>query len=287
VITTTPKNRPEMVEIKQLATAITKGRTRDADKLPPDARKAWEARYGGTTLGRQELDAEELEDVDGALWVADRPDQIDGQPNTDDRPGIEQTRVSADDYGWISHDPDTPTTLARHKMQRTIVSVDPPGGRTEAGIIVAGTIGNHGYTLADLSIAAGPGTWGRRAVQAYIDYGADGIVTEHAYGGDMVDHVIITAAEAMGVPTPPIFRAKTKVGKRLRAEPVVALYQQFRWHHVGRFPLLESEQTMWVPDETPESPNRLDAQVHAATYLLISARSSTAAGAAKRRIPGR
>lgn len=287
VITSTPKNRPEMVEVKSRATVITKGRTRDATRLHAATRKAWEDRFGGTTLGRQELDAEELTDVEGALWVAKREPLVDGKPNRDDRPGIENTRVSPDEYGWRSHDPDAPLPHVRHLMQRVIVGVDPPGGRTEAGIVVNGAIGNHGYTLADLSIAAGPDTWARRAIQACIDYGSIGIALETAYGGDNVERVIESAAEGLGVLCPSIFRVPTKVGKKLRAEPIVALYQQSRWHHVGYFPELESEQTTWVEAETKESPNRLDAHVHAATWLLISARSSTAGSAAKRRIPGR
>lgn len=287
VITGTPKNRPEMAEVKARATVITKGRTRDAHKLPADTRAAWEKQFGGTTLGRQELDAEELQDVEGALWVAQRPEFIDGKPNDDDRPGIENSRVSADAYGWQSHVADTPKPTQPNLMHRVIVAVDPPGGRTECGIVVAGAIGQHGYTMADLSIAAAPDTWGRRAVQAYLDYGAVGVATETAYGGDMVDYVIQTAAESMGIPCPPIFRVPTKVGKRLRAEPVVALYQQNRWHHIGYFPQLESEQTTWVEAETKESPNRLDAQVHAATFLLISSRAASVASGRGRRIPGR
>lgn len=287
VITGTPKNRPEMVEVKKRATVITKGRTRDADKLPVDIRRALEERFGGTTLGRQELDAEELQDVEGALWVAHRPEFIDGKPNDDDRPGIENTRVSIDAYGARSHDPDDTTPPALHLMQRVIVGVDPPGGRTEAGIIVNGAIGNHGYTLADLSIAAGPDTWARRAIQATIDYGAIGMAVELTYGGNNISRVIEAAAEGMGIVCPPIFSVPTKVGKRLRAEPVVALYQQGRWHHVGYFPQLESEQTTWVENETPESPNRLDAHVHAATFLLINARAASVSSGRGRRIPGR
>lgn len=287
VITSTPKNRPEMVEVKNRATVITKGRTRDAHRLPADVRRVWEERFGGTTLGRQELDAEELQDIEGALWVAHRPDLVDGEPNRDDRPGIENTRVRIEEYGWRSHNPDTPLPHVRHLMQRVIVGVDPPGGRTEAGIVVNGAIGNHGYTLADLSIAAGPDTWARRAIQAVTDYGAIGLAVELTYGGDNISRVIESAAEGMGIVCPPIFPVPTKVGKKLRAEPIVALYQQSRWHHVGYFPELESEQTAWVEAETKESPNRLDAHVHAATWLLISARSSSAGSAAKRRIPGR
>jgi phage terminase large subunit-like protein len=278
----TPKNRPEVVAlIADPKTVRTKGRTRDAHRLDPVVREVLEDKFGGTTMGRQELDAEVLEDVEGALWVTHRPDLIDGQPNPDDRPGLDNFRVPDGYVGWEPHGdtavlpaltpPENPTVM----LERIVIGVDPPGGQTECGIVAHGVAHGHGYTVADLSLAGSPDTWGKRAVQAYLDLGAEGIVLERAYGGDMTDHVIAAAAESMGVPTPPIFRAPTKVGKRLRAEPVVGLAQQGRVHHVGRHPLLEAEQTGWVEDETPESPNRLDAYVHAVTHLQVRAKVGT------------
>lgn len=298
VVTTTPKNRPEVKALIDgdpdyphipRAVVQTWGRTEDADRLPAPIRASYESMFRGTTLGRQELDGELLADVAGALWVMDRPDIVDGAPNKDDRPGINQTRLPAGSVGWTPHTdapvhcppPESPTLMA----QQTFVGVDPPGGRTEAGIIGIGVINRHGYVLADLSIAAGPATWGRRAVQMYLDLGADGIVLEKTYGGDQTVHVIETAAEAMDVPCPPILKAPTKVGKRLRAEPVVAVYQQRRMHHVGSFPLLEGEQTTWVEDESPESPNRIDALVHAASHALIRVRAASTSKATGRRVP--
>lgn len=298
VVTTTPKNRPEVKALIDgdpdyphipRAVVQTWGRTEDADRLPAPIRASYESMFRGTTLGRQELDGELLADVAGALWVMDRPDIVDGAPNKDDRPGINQTRLPAGSVGWTPHTdapvhcppPESPTLMA----QQTFVGVDPPGGRTEAGIIGIGVINRHGYVLADLSIAAGPATWGRRAVQMYLDLGADGIVLEKTYGGDQTVHVIETAAEAMDVPCPPILKAPTKVGKRLRAEPVVAVYQQGRMHHVGSFPLLEGEQTTWVEDESPESPNRIDALVHAATHALVRVRAASTSKATGRRVP--
>ena len=297
VITTTPKNRPEVAALIDGDTDLlhvarariqTWGRTRDAYRLPTPIRDSYERMFGGTTLGRQELDGEKLTDVAGALWVMDRPDTVDGAPNKDDRPGINNHRLPAGSVGWNPHTDDPvhciPPEAPEFMLERAVVAVDPPGGRTECGIIGLGTIGRHGYCVADLSIAASPDTWGRRAVQAYLDLGAEGIVLEKTYGEDMTEHTIATAAEGLGVTTPPIFRAPTKVGKKLRAEPVVAVSQQKRLHHVGLYPLLESEMTGWVENETPESPNRLDAYVHAATHLMVMTKQGSTASPRGRRI---
>lgn len=271
VISTTPKNRPEVRAIRERANVVvTRGRTADAHRLDPEVRKVWEAEFAGTTLGRQELDGEELHDVEGALWVTDRPDTVDGEPNADERPGIENTRIAQEKVAWISHHPDRePPAPGLLVMDRTIVAVDPPGGRTEAGIIVVGFKGAHVYPLADLSIAGPPDTWARRAIAAYYDYGAVGIAAEHAYGGDMVTDVIGTRDAQI-----PIFRVPTKVGKRLRAEPVVALWQQGRGHMVGVLPGVEGEMTGWVEGEG-ESPNRLDALVHGVTWGMVRTKAAT------------
>lgn len=302
VATSTPQNRPEVValidgpqptdpehiRIIERATVQTWGRTRDAHRLPAPVRKKLEDRYAGTTAGAQELDGDLIADVPGALWVSHRPDEVDGAPNTDHRPGIGNDRVAAGSVGWISHprpaglggddaynEPIQPPTDVEITVTRTIVAIDPPGGRTECGITVLGTAGTHGYVLADLSGAFTPDVWARIALEAYYDYGAEGLAVEHTYGGDMVPEVIGSRAELLGVPAPPIFKVPTKVGKRLRAEPVQALYQQHRMHHVGILPGLETEQRTWIPNETTDSPNRIDAHVHGATYLLIRARAGS------------
>lgn len=271
VITTTPKRDPAVQKVLANPKYVrTKGRTRDAVRLASSVRVALEEKYSGTTLGQQELDAEELNEVPGALWVFHRPDLVDGKPNADERPGLDNDRVAVGTVGWRSHNPDTPAVQAAHIAQRVIIGVDPPGGRTECGIVVVGFIGGHSYTLADLSIAGPPDTWAKVAISAYYDFGAEGLAAEKTYGGDMVDDVIHSRDQSI-----PLLKVSTKVGKRLRAEPVQALSQQHRNHHVGKFPLLENEQTGWVPDQTTESPNRLDAYVHAVTYGLIRAQGAT------------
>lgn len=275
VITTTPKRDPAVQKVlANPAYVRTKGRTRDAVRLDPTVRAALEEKYSGTTLGQQELDAEELKEVPGALWVYSRPELVDGKPNKDERPGLDNDRLELGTVGWQSHHADAPDLGFPHVAHRVVIGVDPPGGRTECGIVVVGFIGGHSYTLADLSIAGPPDTWANVAIDAYYDFGAEGLAAERTFGGDMVDDVIHTRDQSI-----PILKVSTKVGKRLRAEPVQALSQQHRNHHVGKFPLLENEQTGWVPpkdgETSKDSPNRLDAYVHAVTYGLIRAQATT------------
>jgi phage terminase large subunit-like protein len=211
-----------------------------------------EGRYQGSTLGRQELEGEYLEDVEGALWSAGL---------------IQMHRLQS-----------------AGEMSRVVVAVDPPGGATEAGIVIAGLTldclcgvrGAHAYVLGDRSGKGSPDTWGQAAVDAFDDYEADRIVGEVNYGGDMVEKVVRSVRS--GVP----YRAvRATRGKAVRAEPIVALYEQGRVHHIGSFGDLESEQTTWTPEST-WSPNRLDALVWALTELGLTtaapARIRTAAG---------
>jgi phage terminase large subunit-like protein len=311
VVTTTPRKRAGYEKVRDdPRTVTTAGRTRDADRLDPAVRAELEAEFGGTTLGLQELDALDIPDVEGALWVSDRPDLVDGEPNADQRPGIEQDRYPEGSVGWVTHgrppalieaaarlgitlpEPPTPPPAPRLVVSRVVVAVDPPGGATEAGITVEGSAQvagvQHGFTLADLSLKAPPNTWALVALLALYDYGAEGLAIEHTYGGDMVPNTVKTLAALLDVDAPVIYRAKTKVGKRLRAEPIVGLYQQHRVHHVGMHPLLQAEQTTWVPDETTESPNRIDAHVHGLTYLLVKGGAGSVSNPARSamRVPG-
>lgn len=300
VVTTTPTGAPEVTALLNRPGPMTWGRTQDAHRLDPAIRASLEALYRGTTLGRQELDGEQLADVPGSLWVYERPDLIDGVLNTDDRPGLNNDRVPVGHVGgWTPHltlpaelrfgiplPPPAPEG-APVRVDATVVGVDPAGGATENGISVVGASGNHGYVLADLSVKGGPDAWGKIAVLAYLDYGAVGIALERTYGGDQTEFVIQAAAEALGVPLPPILKAPTPEGKKQRALPLQALAQQHRFHMVGHHPKLEGELTTWVEDDDGESPNRLDAMVHAGRHLLVRNRPATVATARGRRLPGR
>ncbi len=241
VATTTP--RPTKL-LKYLITAptthVTRGGTQEnADNLAPAFLDQVVARYAGTRLGRQELDAELLDDVPGALWTYAM---------------LEDRRPAPD-------------------LTRAVVAVDPSGGsdaeNDEQGIVVAGRgVDARGYVLADRSCKLSPDGWGRRAIQAYLDAKADKIVYERNFGGDMAEAVIRTAARAMGVSGLKVEPVTASRGKQVRAQPVAALYEQGRVSHVDVFTELEEEQTTWTPD-SGKSPNRMDALVFALTELLV------------------
>lgn len=235
VASTTPKPLRALKNlINDARTITTAGRTRDAYHLDEAVREVYFQLYEGTRLGRQELDAELLGDIEGALWTQEL---------------IENTRVKI-----------------APEMDRIVVGVDPPGGKTECGIVVVGLSGREIYVLADLSDRLSPHDWASAAVRAYHTWQANAIVAEGNYGGDMVEN---TLASVEGGDSVYIKRVHAKVGKAARAEPVVALFQRGMAHHVGAFGMLETEQTEWVPTSGAESPNRLDAMVWAATDLAV------------------
>jgi len=156
-------------------------------------------------------------------------------------------------------------------LKRIVVAVDPSGGEgetsDEVGIIAAG-IGHdgQGYVLEDLSGRMGPAAWGRRAVAAFRRLEADRIVAEKNFGGEMVAHVIRTVD-----PAAPLRLVSASRGKEVRAEPIAALYEQGRVHHVGIHLALEDEMTSWEPLASVRSPNRVDALVWALSELMIEA----------------
>lgn len=185
---------------------------------------------------RQEILAEDVEEVVGALWAR----------------------------GMIEH-------VAIHPdLSRVVVGVDPPGGATECGIVVVGMAQvngqTHVYVLEDRSLRASPNGWAEAVLTAYNRNRADWVVGEQNYGGDMVEATIRQAASSRGMDLSYKHVNATR-GKAVRAEPVVALYEQGRAYHVGELPLLEEEMCTWVPGESPQSPNRVDALVWACTEL--------------------
>lgn len=195
-------------------------------------------KYEGTRLGRQELDGELLEDVEGALWTLDR---------------IDATRLKKLPEGV--------------SLIRVAVGVDPAASSgessAETGIVVAG-LGSDGdgYVLADYTIRGTPLVWGGAAVQAFDDWMADHITPETNNGGEMVTTTIQVVR-----PTVPINPVHASRGKATRAEPISALYEQNRVHHIGTFKELEDQQTTWVPGM--KSPDRMDACVWALTDVMF------------------
>lgn len=249
VITTTPKRRARLRSIlEEPTTVVSHATTDDNPALPEARRRALYARYGGTVLGRQELLAEIIDDVPGALWSRDmievkRPPQI------------------------LRHGVSVPDLL------RVVVGVDPAvtfsDDADETGIVVDG-IGSdgNGYALADYSGRMSPTEWARAAVKAYHDHRADRIVAEANNGGELVRTVIATID-----PLVPVTLVHASRGKRTRAEPVSALYvpnpvRPMRWYHAEPLPDLEDQMCSYLGVSTDDSPDRMDAHVWAVTDLV-------------------
>lgn len=236
VSTTTPKP-VELVRqlLKRTDVHVTRGSTFDnADNLSPAALAQLEDRYAGTTLGRQELYGELLDELPGALsrkFVDDA--------RVDDHPHLQTVVVAIDPAVTANEDSD------------------------ETGIVVFGTSGMHGYLLDDLTCRLSPEGWARVAVEAARKHGADRIVAEVNNGGDLVASVIRTVDPRINVKS-----VRASRGKQLRAQPVTALYEQGKVHHVGQFPALEDQLCTWTPD-SDGSPDRLDALVWAATDTML------------------
>ncbi len=247
-IATTPRPISQIRELlKDKSTATTRGSTyENRGNLAPAFLNRIISRYQGTRLGRQELNAEILDDTPGALWTHSL---------------LEKSRVK--------NHPD---------LVRIVVAIDPAAtsseGSNETGIIVAGIDRNkHGYVLDDLTCQLSPAGWGEVAIKAFDKWGADRIVAETNNGGEMIEHVVTTAArdlynQKMRSSSRIAFRGvRASRGKYTRAEPVSALYEQGRMHHVGMFAQLEDQLCSWVPGE--DSPDRLDATVWAFTDLML------------------
>lgn len=239
VITTTPRPTPL---VRMLANrtdgsvVITRGSTFDnAKNLAPSALLELQARYNNTRLGRQELYGEILEDTEGALWTKGL---------------IDRNRIKK-----------------APPLARITVSIDPAVTNTQAsdetGIIVCGSdAGGHGYVLGDYSFKGSPLDWASKAVSVFDEWKADTILVEVNQGGDMVSAVLKQIRHSL-----PIREVRAHVGKRLRAEPVAAMYEQGRIHHIGEFPQLEDQMTIWTPND-PDSPDRIDAMVQGFSDLL-------------------
>ena len=186
---------------------------------------------------RQEILAEDIEEVPGALWT---------------RKLIADTRVTK-----------------YPRLSRIAVGVDPAGSiTTETGIVVAGKgTDGQGYILDDKSLAGTPGEWADAVLTAYNRNEADIIIGEVNFGGDMVEATIMRTADAHNQ-TCRYKNVHAARGKAVRAEPIVAQYEHETIHHVGDFPELEDEMVTWVPGESQLSPNRIDALVWALTELF-------------------
>lgn len=260
VVTTTPRPTPLIKSLLYVSDAmgriqkapngaflpnphntVTRGSTYDnAANLAPQFLDTIISKYAGTRLGRQELHAEILDDVEGALWH----------------------------YGML----DSFRVAEIPPLTRIVVGVDPNASNhehsDEMGIITVG-IGQvdgktHGYVIGDASMRGSPMERGKAVIAEYTKHSANAIVPEVNQGGDMVEYLIKSVVTKGMVPK--LIPVHASRGKFTRAEPVASLYEQGLIHHLGAFPLLEDELCSWVPGE--DSPNRLDALVHGFTELF-------------------
>jgi predicted phage terminase large subunit-like protein len=234
IVTTTPRPVPLIRRLlKDAKTHVTTGSTyENRDNLAPAFFADIVSRYEGTRLGRQELNAELLEDVEGALWNRDL---------------LEANRVT--DAG---------------QTVRIVVGVDPKANAeadSETGIVVAAQgADKRYYVLDDASINGTPEQWARQVVATFRKWRADRVVVERNQGGDMVASVL--RAIDVNLPIREVYATR---GKYTRAEPIAALYEQGKVRHVGAFPKLEDQLCTWLPGE--DSPDRLDAMVWALTDI--------------------
>jgi phage terminase large subunit-like protein len=268
IATTTPKRVPILYQLIEEAKSgrvvISKGSTLDnAGNLSEAYLEAITGVYEGTRLAAQELYGEMLDDVEGALWTIEM---------------IEKARQGA---------------LPPLAPLRCI-GVDPSvaeNPRDECGIIVCASTADrdlykrHAWVLEDATLHGSPEVWANKVVEMARRWGAP-VIAEVNQGGALVRNAINSID-----PNVKVLEVHSKYGKALRAEPVVLAYEQERVHHIGYLPDLESQMTAWIPGETKNSPDRVDALVHAMTALLIKPPPGfvggrlTAKSPASRRLP--
>lgn len=244
LVTTTPRPIPLLrALVAERTTVVRRIRTSDnAGNLAAGFLDAMEERYGGTRLGRQELDGELIADRQDALWSRERLEAVRQR-----RPG---------------------------PMTRIVVAVDPPAtasAQSCCGIVVAGLDeAGRAVVLADLSVSgASPAGWVGAVVRAFRRFDADRVVAEVNQGGEMVAAVLRSIDADL-----PVTMVRATRGKFLRAEPVAALYEQGRVVHAGNFSELEDQMCDFGPDglSSGRSPDRLDALVWALTALVLERR---------------
>lgn len=252
VVTTTPK------PIKLIKQWVGRARSGDAtvtlttgstyenfNNLSAQTIAEFKKEYEGTTIGRQELYGELLDEVEGALWT---------------HALIERHRVKK-----------------APEMAMTVVGMDPPGTglADECGIVVVGRgVDDEDYVLADYSGRLVGRTAARKAWDAFREHDAAYLVCEDNFGKAWLKQVLLDAFKEMqneglfapGIPAP-LKMITALQGKRLRAEPTAMRYEQGRVHHVGGFFDLEDQMCSWIPEEQKDSPDRVDALVHAQAYL--------------------
>lgn len=270
--------------------AKSRGTTDDnAANLPPVTLRKLHSKYDGTRLGRQELGGDLLDDMPGALWK---------------RAWLDETRIHLDHKArWGDTNPETMERSAQEAratargilaalellnivLTTIVVGVDPAVTSTEdadeSGIIVTGrSAAGHFYVLADYTVRETPDVVVGKVIQAYDDWDANAVIVEVNNGGEWITSSIHSARKNAGGTAMTVEAIRAKKGKRVRAEPASAVYEQGRAHHVGEHKHLEDQLCVWTTDQK-ESPDRLDAVVYTVLWLdghgggsdLLSAKST-------------
>jgi predicted phage terminase large subunit-like protein len=239
IVTTTPKARQFVRKLSEADnTVVVHATTFDNPNLSDAVIKRLEFQYGDTNLGRQELLAEWVDDIDGALWL---------------REWIDDNRVDS-----------------APELQRVVVAIDPAASvnvtSDETGLAVVG-LGNDGhcYVLHSEGVRMTPDRWASRALDLYSQYQADVIIAEVNNGGDMVGASLDNAVRSEDRYAIPFRSIHATRGKTTRAEPVAILYSRGHVHHVGIFP--ESEDQMCAFPVSVDHDDRVDSLVYAITEL--------------------
>lgn len=247
-VTTTPRNVDVLKTLLDSpSTVVTRAKTEaNRANLAASFLEEVRARYDGTRMGRQELDGVLLADVEGALWTSEM---------------VERARVKA-----------------APELDRIVVALDPAvssgASADECGIVVVGAVTQgrkaewQAYVLADRTVkGARPLEWAEAAVAAFSDFDADRLVAEVNQGGELVRSVVEQVDGSV-----PLTSVHARQGKHVRAEPVAALYEQGRVHHVGAFDALEDQMVQMSANgfQGSGSPDRVDALVWALTELIVA-----------------
>lgn len=276
VASTTPRTKKLIKDLNKESKepgskiVIQHGKMDQNPHLNEDVKRELRKDFEGTRMGRQELEGELLEDIEGALWNGEV---------------IDKWRVAAKYAKELEFD-------------LIVTAIDPAASEAgdEHGIITFGVKYSwqepgipypelsHGFVLADDSLNGSPNKWGKAAIRAYKTWEADRLVAEVNNGGDMVVNVIQGIDETI-----PVVKVVATRGKAVRAEPVANLYEQGRIHHAGMFPVLEDQMTTWDPIETDDSwsPDRMDALVWAATEAMLDTVRIKTSKPEDRRLRGR
>ena len=269
VCTTTPKLVVQLMEWQDRTDGtvyLTTGSTYDnAANLAAPVLAELHRRYHGTRLGQQELFGKLIREVEGALWW----------------------------YDLIS----TPRRTSSPELTNRVVAMDAAGGddptSDECGLVAAGRgVDGRDYVIGDWSKRIVGNAAARRAWEMFRQFNASVLIYEDNQGKKWLRQVLVDAyvemqKEGLFPPggAPPLKAITAKVGKRLRAEPVAARYEQGRVSHVGTFGSLETQMITWVPEQTPKSPDRVDALVYAILWLADRERlAASVANPAERRI---